>query len=464
MAADLKKFATDFWKRGTEALAKENWDYAIECFSKSVEFAPENLTYRQTLRGAVRKKYKDNKSGAKMASVKLMGVKGKIKKSRMQKDWKNVDKLAEEGLRVNPWDASLNAAVGEACLHLDCGEIAVFSYQRALETEADNVDYMRELARLLEQRGEYNDAIKLWEKVRRLVPQDTEARSKITQIGARSVMRRGGYEDAEDTKAVSKSQNAYDLDRPRKKKDVPATDGPGVSAQADLERAIRRDPAEVGNYVKLAELHRSEKRLEEAATMFKKAVEASGGDPNVREQLEDLELEQLRHNLDVAKQRAAADPDDKMAHKNRAALVQELIKREIAVFSSRVERYPRDTRFKYELAQRYMRIQTVAKAIPLLQQASVDNRYEAVALLDLAKCFISEKKGSLAQRQLKRLLEKIDAHDNKEQFLAGHYWSGRLAEEANESALAVDHYTEVIAMDYEFKDARERLEKLESAS
>ncbi|MDA1016644.1 MAG: tetratricopeptide repeat protein, partial [Planctomycetota bacterium] len=184
MAADLKKFAADYWKRGNEAFAKENWDYAIDCFTKSVEFAPDNLTYRQTLRGTVRKKYKDNKSGAKMASVKLMGVKGKIKKSRMQKDWKNVDKLAEEGLRVNPWDASLNAAVGEACLHLEYGEIAVFAYQRALETEMENVAYNRELARLLEDRGEYTEAIKLWERVKKLVPEDTEARSKITQIGA----------------------------------------------------------------------------------------------------------------------------------------------------------------------------------------------------------------------------------------------------------------------------------------
>ena len=142
--------------------------------------------------------------------------------------------------------------------------------------------------------------------------------------------------------------------------------------------------------------------------------------------------------------------------------MQELVKREIGVYSSRVERYPRDTRIKYELAQRYMRVQSVAKAIPLLQQASVDTRFEASALLDLAKCFISEKKGPLARRQLKRLLEKIDSHDNKDQFLAGQYWSGRLAEEAGENTTAVDHYTEVIALDYGYKDACDRLEKLES--
>lgn len=463
MAPDKKKFATDFWKRGAEAVAKENWDYAIECFSKSVEFAPDNLTYRQLLRSAVRKKYKDNKTGAKMASVKLMGIRGKIKKSKMQKDWENVDKLAEEGLKVNPWDASLSASVAEACLELEYGgEIAVFCYQCSLEMDPDNIEYCRALARLMEERGEFNGAIKLWEKVRKMEPDDTEARSKITQIGARAMMRKGGFDDAESSRDIKKDQTAYDADRSKRVQKGPAVEGPGDSPEADLERAIRKNPAEVGNYVKLAELYRNEKRLDEAVGMFKKAIEASGGDQSVRESLEDVELDQLRHNLELAKVRAAENPDDKEAVKMRAGLMKELIQREVEVLGARVERYPRDVKFKFDLAQRFRQLQQFEKAIPLLQQAASDTRYEATALLDLAKCFISVKKNSLARRQLSRLLEKINAHDQKDQFLAAKYWIARICEDAGDTAEAVEHYTDVIGVDYDYKDACARLDKLES--
>lgn len=463
MAPDKKKYAADFWKRGSEAIAKQNWDYAIECFSSSVEFAPDNLTYRQCLRGAVRKKYKDNKTGAKMASVKLMGTRGKIKKSRMQKDWENIIKLAEEGLKVNPWDAALNAAVAESCLELEYGgEIAVFCYQCALETDPDNIEYIRCLARLLEDRGEFDAAIKHWEKVRKMEPEDTEARSKVTQIGARSIMRKGGFEDAETSREVQKDQTAYDADRSKRVQKGPAVEGPGDSPEADLERAIRKDPAEVGNYIKLAELYRVEKRLDDAAAMFKKAVEVSGGDQSVREKLEDVELDQLRHNLESAKERAAANPDDKEAAKIRAALMKELVLREVEVLSARVERYPRDVKFKFELAQRYRQLQETQKAIPLLQQAAGDSRYEVNALLDLAKCFISVKKNSLARRQLTRLLEKINALDHKDQFLTAKYWVARICEDAGDKEEAVEHYTDVIGVEYDYKDACSRLDKLES--
>ena len=51
------------------ALAKANFDYAIEMYGKAVALAPDNLSFRQSLRGSEYKKYQDNKTGAKLASV-----------------------------------------------------------------------------------------------------------------------------------------------------------------------------------------------------------------------------------------------------------------------------------------------------------------------------------------------------------------------------------------------------------
>jgi hypothetical protein len=148
MAADNKKLAADCFRRGTEAMQKQNWDYAIQMFSQCVRLVPDNLLFRQTLRGAERKKYGDNKTGAKMTGMKLMGPRGRIKKGQMKKEWNLVDLACEEGLAINPWDAQLNGDLGAACVHLEFKEIAVYAYECAVENDSNNKSLLQHLAEL----------------------------------------------------------------------------------------------------------------------------------------------------------------------------------------------------------------------------------------------------------------------------------------------------------------------------
>jgi Flp pilus assembly protein TadD len=268
-------------------------------------------------------------------------------------------------------------------------------------------------------------------------------------------MDRGGYEDAKTTQDV---KTGYDFDRPTKTAIPDAFDGPGSSPEADLQRAIRKNPADKNNYLKLADLYSRDRRLEDAQEALKKALDVSGGDPNVRELLEDNELEQLRQNVDLARQNAATDP---VANKNYHDWKTELRKREIEVFSSRIERYPKDSRWKYELAQRYIKLKEWKKAIPLLQQSVIDVRLQGDVRVALAKCFIAEKNHLLARRQLEQAVQSINPHDNTELFAEAHYILAMLCEDAQEIDAAETHYNEVLGVDYAYKDARERMEKLQ---
>ena len=94
MAVDNKKMAADCFRRGTEAMQKENWDYAIQMFLQCVRMVPDNLLLRQTLRGCEKKKYGNNKSGAKMSGMKLMGPRGRIKKGQLKKECNLVDQAS----------------------------------------------------------------------------------------------------------------------------------------------------------------------------------------------------------------------------------------------------------------------------------------------------------------------------------------------------------------------------------
>ena len=92
-----RKFASDCFKKATEAMARQNWDYAVEMFSIAIKMVPDNLMYRQSLRGLERRKYNDNKTGKSMAFLSVRSIRAKVKKSKNAKNWSEMDEAAEEG-------------------------------------------------------------------------------------------------------------------------------------------------------------------------------------------------------------------------------------------------------------------------------------------------------------------------------------------------------------------------------
>jgi len=453
-----RKMGTDCWKRGSEAAAKQDWDFAIQMYGQAVAFVADNLAFRQTLRSAEQKKYGDNKSGAKMATMKLLPVRARIKKAAGKAEWDAVDKAAEEGLAINPWDARINSSLGEACRQRGYTDVAIFCYQMAAAGDPDKKDHWQTLAGLEEERGNYQEAATCWKRIQKLDPLDGEARSKLSALDATQTMDRGGYEKAENTREM---KTAYDADRPNRSAARESVETPGENLEADLHRTIRRDPTDRDAHLKLADLYKREGRLEEALKTLQQALEVSGGDANIREVVEDVELDILKDNILKAKEVAAADVENAQAKKNAKKLAQELIHREIEVLSSRVDRYPADVKIKYELAKRFMRVQKYPQAIPLLQRAVADSRIEADVLVALGKCFISEKKNSIALRNLDKAITLIDRGTQSELACEVHYLLGRLYQEAEETKKAEDHYNEVLLIDYEYRDALQRLEKLQ---
>ena len=149
-------------------------------------------------------------------------------------------------------------------------------------------------------------------------------------------MDRGGYEGAKSTQEVRR--NAYDDYRPATEKYVPDTvAGPGVSLEQDLQQAIRKSPTEKGNYIKLAEHLQKQKDFDKAGDVLKEALDATGGDVNIREFFEDNDLANYRHQHRAG---ASRHRRRETGQKRIASLKRELLFREIEVFSSRIERYP----------------------------------------------------------------------------------------------------------------------------
>jgi len=103
----------------------------------TVKTLPDNLMYRQCLRGCQRKKYQDAKRPPNPTPSKVDEIRIKIDVAREMKNWAEMDRLAEMGLALDPWDSQFSANLGEAAFELGYLEVAVFAYEQATAPNGD---------------------------------------------------------------------------------------------------------------------------------------------------------------------------------------------------------------------------------------------------------------------------------------------------------------------------------------
>lgn len=462
----MERAAQDWFRKGTEALQKENYKYAIECFGTSSRMKPDNVLFRQTRHGSIERLYDNNGTGAKMASVRIMGIRGRIKKARMKKDWSAVDLAAEEGVSLNPWDPQLFAEIGAAAVEREYWEVAKYAWAKAVKYDLTNIGYNRALGHVLREVREYKAARDCFKRIYEADPNDSEARNMMTQLDAESVMDRGGYERADTTRDVAAEQetavNAYEEDRRARKGKKAEAEAPGESKEADMRHAIRKEPENLNHYLRLADHYRTEKQLPEALQIYDQVLEKSPNNMDVQELREDVDLDIMRARLADVSELFRKNPNKANLKEKSASLRKQLVSREIEVLEPRIERHPQDMKMKFDLAERYRRTRQFARAIPLYQQASADTRLKENALVWLGECFVRDRKPDLGRRQFERALESLNGTDHPEPFKLAHYWLGRIYEAAGRSSEAADHYTDILSVDYDYRDTKDRLDALQA--
>lgn len=130
----------EWFKLGSKKAAKEKWDAAIEAFRHAVDGDQGNLLYREKLRGAQYRKYRNNLTGTAFTRGRRLALHARIRASRDLGKWDAVDRTAEDALAVNPWDVEFNVELGHACRARGFNDVALFAYEVALASAPDRAD------------------------------------------------------------------------------------------------------------------------------------------------------------------------------------------------------------------------------------------------------------------------------------------------------------------------------------
>jgi tetratricopeptide (TPR) repeat protein len=448
---DQHRVAAGQFDRANQVVATGDYDYGIHLLLECCKLDPSNLLYRQALRRAEKAKYLNNLHGSWFAWLRSWPARARLKAARSAGRHLEVLEVGERILMRNPWDVGAQVDMASAADALGLLDLAVWLLEQGRHKEPRNADLARGLARLYERRGNFTQAMTLWQLVRQVVPSDPEAQQKLMELAAHDTLQRGQL-----VQALIEGQA-----------------GPGAAAQAppaaiqgdpaDRETALvrarlREDPTNAGLYLELARAYRKADNLEQAHEVLREGLGATGNAFELATELADLEIEPFRRNLAITEEKLAAHPDDEELLRIRLHLRKEVNTRELDLYRSKADRFPAELSHHYEVGVRLMRAGQLDEAIRELQGARGDPRLRWQALLALGYCFKARNNPRMAQRNFEEALECLPEGEtaNRKALL---YELARGHAEAGELDRAVALAGELVQMDAGYRDIQHLLDE-----
>lgn len=340
---------------------------------------------------------------------------------------------APELLRNLGDDSAVLRKLAQAAGDYDFDEVELRYLQEARRLAPDDAETLRQLARALTRQGRFEEAVGPWFAVLALQP------------------------DAEANRAVE------DLKRAAHASEIPAAADGG-----DVQR-----PDQVDSSLAVAAALRSQGRLAAAEHHLTQAQHAAGGDLRILALREDLRLAHSQERLAIARARALSD-----SHPKAQALVgrmeQEHNRLEIDILHVRSERHPDDRPVRLELARRLKLAGNYSGAIQRLEEALADPTLAAEANLELGECWQHLRQYDKALEFYRRVIGQTDRAEDEaglrggkapadpplQPLAAALYRLGVLAAAMNDPHEARAALERLVAIDPNYKDARQRLDKL----
>jgi tetratricopeptide (TPR) repeat protein len=452
---ELQKAKT-FFQYGNDAAMKSNFDYAIDMYRQACKLVPDNMMFRQALRGIERKKFNNEPSKVGMlAGARNQPALLRARSARSKQNWAQALEICEEAFVNNPWDVGASRVAAEAAEGLGLLPLAQW-YVEMVQGVSKDVDFFKFAAQIHEQNESWQKAIACWEQVKKLSPNDQDANRQINGLSAAGTIKRAGLDDALDKRAeaakVVEVTEALDAKLERLKQEQ-------LTPEQRLVKEILANPSAVHAFVELAEIYRNRSDLDKAEKVLGKGLKANPGDQGLLSIYEDTQISRLKRAVEVQSQRVLQHPEETAAKVKLDQLTEMLSKYEIEAFRRRVTLHPEDPALHFQFGVILANKGDHDAAIAEFQQARTSPVHRIQALYQAGLSFEANNALKLADRSYREALKTLEP-DDKETFNALHYRLGRVAEALGNNEVAEEHYNEVAANDYGYLDVAQRLRRL----
>jgi tetratricopeptide (TPR) repeat protein len=460
--ADTSEFSVDrarlraqkLFETGNEATLKNNHDYAIQMYREALKIDPDNLTFRQSLRGVERRRFNNDPSKVgKLVGARNQPIRMRASSARNKGRWLESIEHCEDAFVHNPWDHHAAMIAAEAAEGLEKPALARWFLESVAAQGLEDVHYLRHLAHAYELTQDFERAINCWEKVRKLAPSDDEAIKKIRGLQASATISRANLSDA------IRRSGEQQADSAALPAEIEELKRQAMSPEERLRKQIGEEPTRVGLYLELADLLKRALKLEDAEKLLAQGIRANPDEELLREAYADVQISRLQRARMGWQKRLRDVPDDPDATSKMAQLDTMLLDYQIKEHRRRAQIRPDDLHNRFALGQALARASRWDEAIAEYQKARNDPGLRVQALLQTGIVFERKALPKLAERNLQEALKLIDSDDTA-LFNLLHYRLGRVAEAQSDFKAAEEHYNEVAANDFGYEDVARRLEAL----
>ncbi|MGD9635247.1 MAG: tetratricopeptide repeat protein, partial [Pirellulales bacterium] len=123
------------FERAQQCAAKNERDYANDLLGQCVVEDPGNLIYLQHFLANLAQKYGNNKTGARLAGLKVKSGRSALEKNAEKGQWREAFQGAVDALRYNPWDVKTLMVLADACQSIGSPETEIFVLRWALDVD-----------------------------------------------------------------------------------------------------------------------------------------------------------------------------------------------------------------------------------------------------------------------------------------------------------------------------------------
>jgi tetratricopeptide (TPR) repeat protein len=453
---DLPRELRMLFTRGSDALSRENYDYAIDLFIQILAKEPTNYDVRKSLRaaqlrkaggggGLLKKLWGDAKSSPLIAKAQIPLHSGNFAEALQ---------IAEQVLNKEPQNSAAHRIVVEAATGMEMPRTAVLSLEILAGNSPKDREVAIKFANALADTGDVVRAENLLAALSREFPGDMELSQALKNISARKTMEKGGYDAAVEGKSsfrdmLKDAGEAKKLEQENRQ--VKAEDA-AKNLIEEYETRLKSEPDNLKVIRNLADLYLQKKDFTRALEFYGKikATDVGAADASLDKAIAEATARKFDHELS---QLDSTAPD----YAEKVAKVQaEKQAYQLTECQKRVERFPTDLQIRFELGQLYFQMGKISEAIQEFQKAQTNPNRKVKSMGYLGQCYARRNMNELAVRTFETALREKQVWDEEKKDLV--YNLGLVLEKMGKRADANKQFEEIYAQDIGYKDVAKKVD------
>jgi len=440
--------------KGTEALQRDNFDYAIDLFNQVLAKAPAVFDCRKALRTAQQKKAGNGggffKKMLNSASSQPALAKGEM---ALRKDPAEALQIAEHILNTDPNNSGAHRLVVKAATVMQLPQTAVMSLEILAKHSPKDKDLAIQFANSLADAGQISRGERVLAELLRQMPGDNDLAHALKDVSARKTLNEGGYEALADGTGsfrdiLKDKQEAVILEQQARQ--VQPEDKAEMLIR-DYENRIKTEPNNLKTLRNLAELYTQKKDFDKALGYYDR-IKASdiGADASLDRAIAETRLRKFEHEI------SQLDPNAMDYSEKVAQLEAEKQNYQLLECQKRSERFPTDLAIRFELGQLYFRLGKTSEATKEFQKAQMNPHKKIPSMNYLAQCYARRGINDLAASTLQDAIKEKLVFDEEKKELV--YNLGSVLEKMGKADEAIAQFKQIFAVDSGYKDVEAKID------